>query len=138
MAWISEDLSGLLGEACPTLPGTKVLESSFGGRDTEQKIGRRDEGHFKDDGSDPLDCTSYLQWHQPRAARAPNPKCVHTGIYVSSCICTTPEGVVHLDYNREHTSWSWATLHPKLVQEDELLSRPMPKLQASTKTHLHG
>lgn len=61
MTWISKDLSGLLGEACPALPVTKVLESGFKGRDIEQKIRRRDEGHFKDDGSVPLNCTSYLQ-----------------------------------------------------------------------------
>lgn len=41
------DLSGLLGEAHPALPVTKVPERGFRGRDTDQKAGRRDEGHFK-------------------------------------------------------------------------------------------
>lgn len=32
VAWIRKDLSGLLGEAQPALPVTKVLESGFRGR----------------------------------------------------------------------------------------------------------
>lgn len=134
MAWISKDLSGLLGEACLALGETKVLESGFRGRDTEQKTGRGDEGHFKDDGSVLLYSTSYLQQQQARAVRVPSSKCVHIGIYVSSCPCTTAGGVVHLDSNEnmplgvgQHYSPNWfrkMNLHPHLRQSSRLQPRP--------------